>query len=104
MTRARKFRQILSRVNDGVEKRIGQKRLHSRDPNSDETDYEQRHFVNLTAAAFLLALALCIAATVQLFDRQQIIENCLLTGRKDCVEVAQGAPRGMIVLRSREQR
>lgn len=64
----------------------------------DPTDYEHRHFVNLLATAFLLALALCIGVTIKMFDEQQKLEKCLLSGRKDCVPVTQGAPRGMIVI------
>ena len=67
----------------------------------DTTDYEQRHFANLCATAFLLALAICIGATIKIFDHHQKIENCLLTGRNNCVEITQGAPRGIIVLRPR---
>ena len=64
----------------------------------DDTDYDQWHFVNLVAAAFLLALALCIGYTIRMFEQQQKIEKCLLSGRKDCIAVTQGAPRGMVVL------
>ncbi|MBM3608778.1 MAG: hypothetical protein FJX29_10080 [Alphaproteobacteria bacterium] len=59
----------------------------SREP--DETDYEQRHFVNLAAAVFLLALAICIAWTIRIFDQQQALERCIASGRKDCVQIAQ---------------
>jgi hypothetical protein len=64
----------------------------------NDTDYDQRHFVNLLAAAFLLALALCIGYTIKMFEQQQKVEKCLLSGRKDCIAVTQGAPRGMVVL------
>lgn len=62
----------------------------------DGTDYEHRHFVNLCATAFLLALGLCIGWTIKIFDEQQKLERCVLSGRKDCVEVFHRPPRGMV--------
>lgn len=67
-------------------------------PGSRDTiDYEQRHFVNLCATAFLLALALCIGWTVKMFDQQQRMERCLMSGRKDCIEIGR-VTRGMVQL------
>lgn len=54
----------------------------------DETDYDHRHFVNLAAIAFLLALAFCLAWTVKIFDEQLELERCIASGRKDCVEIS----------------
>jgi len=59
----------------------------------DETDYAQRHFVNLAATAFLLALAICIAWTIRIFDQQQTLERCIASGRKDCVQISQPPAR-----------
>jgi hypothetical protein len=64
----------------------------------DTTDYDQRHFANLCAIAFLLSLALCSIAVIKLFEHQLKLEKCIMSGRKDCVEIAQGAPRGMVIL------
>ncbi|MGE3245996.1 MAG: hypothetical protein AB7F96_02510 [Beijerinckiaceae bacterium] len=69
----------------------------------DNTDYEHRHFVNLCATAFLLALGLCFAFTIRIFDDQQRLEKCLMSGRKDCVEIAH-APAAMIKLPERAPR
>lgn len=64
-----------------------------RDGARDETDYAQRHFVNLAATAFLLALAICIAWTIRVFDQQQALERCIASGRKDCVQISQPPSR-----------
>jgi len=100
----RKIRIALRRANDAMERRIGRRRAPFQPLERDETDYQQRHFANLAAVAFLLALAIGITATVQMFDRQFQLERCLLMGRKDCVDVAAGAPHRMIAYRPREPR
>lgn len=64
----------------------------------DGTDYEHRHFVNLAAAAFILALALIIGWTVKAFDSQRALERCLDSGRKDCVKVTENSVRSFIKL------
>ena len=86
-------------VDEGQTSPSRQRRETARDAGSDPIDYDQRHFANLAATAFLLALALCIGATMKWFDYQQNLEKCLLSGRKNCVEVSQGAPRGMVILK-----
>lgn len=59
----------------------------------DDTDYEHRYFVNLCAAAFLLALMLAAGWTVRAFDAQLQAEQCIISGRKDCVEVGRAHTR-----------
>ncbi len=63
----------------------------------DDVDYDHRHFVNLCAAAALLTLALGFGWTVKIFDQQQRMERCLMSGRKDCVEIGR-VTRGPVQL------
>ena len=53
---------------------------------------ERRTFVNLAAAAFLLALAVVVIWVVLALDARRKLENCLSSGRRDCVDVAE--PKG----------
>ena len=75
--------------------RAGQGGAKRRDP--DETDYEHRHFVNLIATAFLLAVGFAIIWTVLQIDRYETKEKCLASGRKDCVQIFT-PPRGVRTL------
>lgn len=65
----------------------------------DETDYEHRHFVNLVAAAFILALALIIGWTIKSFDHRRALERCLESGRKDCIKVVEETVRTFVQLK-----
>jgi hypothetical protein len=58
----------------------------------DDTDYDQRTLANLTATIALLLMALALTATVRSFQRQQTLERCLASGRRDCA----GAPHAPI--------
>jgi hypothetical protein len=64
-------------------------------PDAEEPD-ERRHrvFVNLAAAAFLLALAIAIIWVVMALDARRKLENCLNSGRRNCEEIAQPAGSG----------
>jgi hypothetical protein len=53
----------------------------------DDTDYEHRHFVNLLAMAFLLAIAAALIWTVQAIDENEKLQRCLNAGRRDCVKI-----------------
>ena len=53
----------------------------------DTTDYQHRNFVNLAATAALLVVALGVAWTVKEIEAQQKMENCLYSGRRDCLEL-----------------
>ena len=70
------------------------RRSHTR----DHTDYEHRHFVNLAATAFILALGFVLIWTIQTFDRYRALEKCLDSGRKDCVKVAGDSVRTFVQL------
>ena len=54
---------------------------------ADATNYEHRNFVNLAAAAFLLVIAVCIVWTVQAIEKQEKLQTCLNSGRRDCVQL-----------------
>jgi len=53
----------------------------------DTTDYEHRHFVNLVAAAFLLAVAIGVVWTVKEIQDYEKMRACWDSGRRDCVEI-----------------
>jgi hypothetical protein len=53
----------------------------------DETDYEHRHFVNLLAIVFLLAVAGAIIWTVRAMEDNEKLQRCLNAGRRDCVKI-----------------
>ena len=59
-------------------------------PGDDEPeDRRHRVFVNLAAAAFLLALAIAVIWVVMALDARRKLENCLNSGRRNCEEIAQ---------------
>ena len=60
----------------------------------DETDYGQRHFVNLVSAAFLLFIARAITWTLVTLTEGEKQMRCVESGRRDCVTIA-APPRGM---------
>ena len=60
----------------------------------DETDYGQRHFVNLVAAAFLLFIAVAITWTLVAVTESEKQMRCVESGRRDCLAIA-APPRGM---------
>lgn len=63
-------------------------------PAPDETDYRQRHFVNLVATAFLLFIAVLITWTLGAVTENEKLMRCVESGRIDCVTIAV-PPRGM---------
>ena len=65
--------------------------------NRQPVDYSHRHFVNLAATVFLLSLAIVSIWTINAFDRQEKLQRCINSGRKDCIPVA-APPRGMVEL------
>jgi hypothetical protein len=50
-------------------------------------DRQHRVFVNLAAAAFLLALAIAVIWVVMSLDARRKLENCLNSGRRNCEEM-----------------
>jgi hypothetical protein len=68
----------------------------SEEPSGAEEKEERQHrvFVNLVAAAFLLALAIAIIWVVMALDARRKLENCLNSGRRNCEEIALPAGSG----------
>jgi hypothetical protein len=60
----------------------------SEEPRGEEPeDRQHRVFVNLAAAAFLLALAIAVIWVVMSLDARRKLENCLNSGRRNCEEM-----------------
>jgi len=55
--------------------------------SDDDTDYEHRHFTNLLAVIFLLAIAGAIIWTVRSIEDNERLQRCLNAGRRDCVKI-----------------
>ena len=53
----------------------------------DDTDYEHRHFINLLAIIFLLAIGGAIIWTLRAMDENERLQRCLNAGRRDCVKI-----------------
>ena len=53
----------------------------------DDTDYEHRHFINLLAIVFLLAIAGAIIWTVRSMEDNERLQRCLNAGRRECVKI-----------------
>jgi hypothetical protein len=51
----------------------------------------RRVFVNLAAAAFLLALAIAVIWVMMALDARRKLENCLDSGRRNCEQLARPA-------------
>lgn len=62
----------------------------------DDTDYERRTTVNLVAVIVLLVLGGVLYFAIDLIDRQRKLERCLSTGRRDCGQTIDAAPRGPV--------
>ena len=68
----------------------------ARAPESvDDTDYDHRHFINLLAAALLLAIAGGIIWTVRGIEENESLQRCLNAGRRDCVKIETPPSTGM---------
>ncbi|MGD0722513.1 MAG: hypothetical protein ABR970_15860 [Roseiarcus sp.] len=65
-----------------------------RSGGEEPEERRRRVFVNLAAAAFLLALAIAIAWVVMALDARRRLENCLNSGRRNCEEIVQPAGAG----------
>lgn len=83
---SRMQRSLLSRLSPG--------RPLAPHAGPDETDYGQRHFVNLVSAAFLLFIALAITWTLIAVTEGEKQMRCVESGRRECLAVA-APPRSM---------
>jgi hypothetical protein len=63
-------------------------------PAEEAEERQRRVFVNLVAAAFLLALAIAIVWVVMSLDEKRKLENCLNLGRRNCAELLQSTGSG----------
>jgi len=58
-------------------------------PAESQEERQHRTFVNLVVAAFLLLLAIAIIWVFRSLDDQRKLQNCLNSGRRNCVELEQ---------------
>jgi hypothetical protein len=64
--------------------------VNARPPDAEDPEEGRRRlFVNLVAAAFLLALAIAIVWVVMALDAQRKLQNCLNSGRRNCEDIVQ---------------
>jgi hypothetical protein len=54
-------------------------------------DEEHRNFVNLVAAIFIIVLAIAAFWVFKALDEHRRIENCIASGRHDCIELIEPA-------------
>ena len=54
----------------------------------DEDDGALRTLVNFLAAIAALVVAIALVLAYQAFERQQKLERCVNSGRRDCLELA----------------
>ena len=76
--------------------------VRARRVDPDDTDYEHRHFVNLAAAAFLLAVAIAMVWTIQLMQEHERLQACIDSGRRNCIPIDKHPrPHGVTFLERR---
>jgi hypothetical protein len=61
------------------------------EPADDSEDGQHRVFVNLATAVAVLALALAAFWLMKTLDERRKLENCLNSGRRDCLEWVEPA-------------
>ena len=63
-------------------------------PGPDPVDDEaHRNLVNLLAAIFVIVLAIAAIWVFRALDERRRLENCLASGRRDCIELIEPASR-----------
>jgi cytochrome b len=61
-------------------------------PNAEPPEDEaHRNLVNLLAAIFVIILAIAAIWVVRTLDERRRLENCLASGRRDCLELIEPA-------------
>ena len=66
------------------------------EPAEESEDRQHRVFVNLATAVAVLLLAIAAFWLMRTLDEHRKLENCLNSGRRDCMELiepAAGPPR-----------
>ena len=59
----------------------------TKDGSESREERQHRVFVNLVVAAFLLLLAIAAIWVFRSLDDQRKLQNCLNSGRRNCVEL-----------------
>ena len=66
-------------------------------PTPDTTDYRRRSRVNMVAGAAIVALLLIGWASAKLFFDHEKLENCVASGRRNCVDLGVRPREGVYV-------
>jgi hypothetical protein len=61
----------------------------ARDESESRDERQHRTLVNLVVAVFLLLLAIAIIWVFRSLDDQRRLQNCLNSGRRNCVDLEQ---------------
>ncbi len=71
--------------------------MSGNEPHHDQTDYKHRARVNLIATLGIGALVLFAIFTTKLFFDHEKMENCINSGRRNCVDLNVAPREGVIV-------
>ena len=69
----------------------------SEKPHHDPTDYRHRAKVNLIAGLGIAVLVLIAFATVKLFYDHEKMEDCINSGRRNCIDLNIPPRSGVII-------
>jgi hypothetical protein len=66
-------------------------------PATDQTDYRHRARVNVIAGLGIAVLVLIALVTVKLFFDHEKMQNCIDSGRRNCVDLDAPPREGVII-------
>ena len=66
-------------------------------PHHDPTDYRHRAKVNLIGGLAIAVLVLVALVTVKLFYDHEKLENCINSGRRNCIDLNVPPRSGVII-------
>ena len=71
--------------------------MTGKSPHPDPTDYKHRARVNLIATLVIGALVVIAIITTKLFFDHEKMENCINSGRRNCLDLNAPPREGVIV-------
>jgi hypothetical protein len=69
----------------------------SQNPRGDDTDYRHRARVNVIAGVAIAVLVLIAIVTVKIFYDHEKLENCINSGRRNCIDLNIPPRSGVII-------